>query len=583
LADIAQVAFVRKTCKFCDTRKAWRGPTIHNQQGQCVPKKLISADRLDELNRQLLGLPQRSAERRRIVYEMAAFYGVSETSLYRALRSHLRPKAVRRSDYGAPRVLPREEMEHYCELIAAVKVRTCNKKGRCLSTGEAIRLLEEFGIETPEGLVKVDPGVLKRSTVNRYLLRWNYDKQSWTRQPAAVRFQAEHSNECWQFDLSPSDLKQIKEPPWLRPDRAAPTLMLFSVVDDRSGAAYQEYRCVYGEDVESALRFLFNAMSEKTGFPFQGIPQMIYTDNGPIAKSRVFQQMMRYLKIEVRTHLPAGSDGRRVTARSKGKVERPFRTVKEMHETLYHFHEPSTEEEANAWLMNFLLRYNSMQHRSEPHSRIEDWVENLPPSGLCAMCSWERFRTFAREPERRKVGGDARVTAEGVSYVVDPELAGETVVLWWGLFDNELYVEYGDQRFGPYLPDGGPIPLNRYRAFKKTAAEKQADRIEELAARLGIPRAALSGHPQIAELLPERRISATAFADPDPFQELQYPNAMTAKRAIADYLGTPLGRLPAEQMQQIQAIVDATLDKKSVLSQVRQCFRNPAGEQRDAE
>ena len=27
--------------------------------------------------------------------------------------------------------------------------------------------------------------------------------------------------------------------------------MLFSVVDDRSGVAYQEYRCVYGEDVEA--------------------------------------------------------------------------------------------------------------------------------------------------------------------------------------------------------------------------------------------------------------------------------------------------------------------------------------------
>jgi hypothetical protein len=66
--------------------------------------------------------------------------------------------------------------------------------------------------------------------VNRYLLRWGYDKTTLTRQPPAVRFQAEHSNDCRQFDLSPSDLKHIKEPPWLRPDRAAPTLMLFSVV-----------------------------------------------------------------------------------------------------------------------------------------------------------------------------------------------------------------------------------------------------------------------------------------------------------------------------------------------------------------
>ena len=54
-----------------------------------------------------------------------------------------------------------------------------------------------------------------------------------------------------------------------------------------------------------------------------------------------------------------------------------------MHETLYHFHEPKDEGEANAWLMNFLLRYNGMQHRSELHSRIEDWLENLP----CFRCT----------------------------------------------------------------------------------------------------------------------------------------------------------------------------------------------------
>jgi hypothetical protein len=77
---------------------------------------------------------------------------------------------------------------------------------------------------------------------------------------------------------------------------------------------------------------------------------------------------MRYLDIDVRAHLPQGKDGRRATARSKGKVERPFRTVKEMHETLYHFHEPKDEDEAIAWLMNFLLRYNDMQHRCELHS-----------------------------------------------------------------------------------------------------------------------------------------------------------------------------------------------------------------------
>jgi hypothetical protein len=58
--------------------------------------------------------------------------------------------------------------------------------------------------------------------------------------PPAVRFQAEHSNDCWQFDLSPSDLKQVPAPLWVEAGRSPPTLMPFSVVDDRSGVAYQE-------------------------------------------------------------------------------------------------------------------------------------------------------------------------------------------------------------------------------------------------------------------------------------------------------------------------------------------------------
>ena len=56
----------------------------------------------------------------------------------------------------------------------------------------------------------------------------------------------------------------------------------------------------------------------------QGIPKMIYLDNGPIAKSRVFRTVMAQLGVDIRTHMPKGSDGRRVTARAKSKVERPF-------------------------------------------------------------------------------------------------------------------------------------------------------------------------------------------------------------------------------------------------------------------
>jgi hypothetical protein len=117
-------------------------------------------------------------------------------------------------------------MERYCEIIAAFKIRTSNKKGRHISTVRAIELLCEHGMETPDGFVQPPKGLLTKSTVNYYLKAWGYDHTSMTRQPPAVRFQAENSNDCWHFDLSPSDLKQIKQPKWVQPGRGNPQLML---------------------------------------------------------------------------------------------------------------------------------------------------------------------------------------------------------------------------------------------------------------------------------------------------------------------------------------------------------------------
>ncbi|WP_083890048.1 DDE-type integrase/transposase/recombinase [Crinalium epipsammum] len=540
----------------------------------------MPAEALINLRQRLDMLPSRCPERSSLVGDTATLYGVSSATLYRLLRQHSRPKAINRSDSGSPRKLSPVEMELYCEIIAAMKIRTCNKKGRHISTARAIELLSEYGMNTPNGFIQPAQGLLNKTTVNRYLKKWGYDHLKMTRQPPVVRFQADYSNQCWHFDLSPSDLKHIKHPSWVEPGRGNPLLMLYSIVDDRSGVCYQEYHCVYGEDVEAALRFLFNAMTAKgmDGFPFQGIPEMIYADNGPIAKSRIFQNVMECLGIKLATHLPAHKDGRRVTARSKGKVERPFRTVKEAHETLYHFHEPETEVEANQWLRQYLLHYNDKPHRTEEHSRMEDWRVFLPKSGLRQMCSWERFCTFAREPQRRKVDSSARVSVEAIAYQVDPDLAGETVMLWWGLFDNELYVEKDHLRYGPFYPVDGPIPLHKYRKFKKTKTEERADRIAILASELGLPRTALDHTTDWQFLADKYQVVEpiiTSFSDPDPFQEFTYPDRLFAKRAIADYLGQALAKLSDDQRNFIDTLLTETLNKKTVLERVKQYFELP--------
>ncbi|UKL12541.1 MULTISPECIES: DDE-type integrase/transposase/recombinase [Pseudomonas syringae group] len=536
----------------------------------------MPVDSLLQLRQRLDRLPKKSPERATQVAAIAELYGVSPSTVYRALNLIHKPHAVHRADRGKPRVLQQAQLERYCELIAALKLRTTNKQGRHLSTRRAIELLEDYGVETEQGLVRAPKGILTRSTVNEYLSRWLLNQSRLLRQPPAVRFQAEHSNDCWQFDLSPSDLKHIEKPEWIDPSKGEPTLMLFSVVDDRSGVAYQEYHCVYGEDAETALRFLFNAMAPKADptFLFQGRPKMIYLDNGPVAKRRVFQNVMRALGIEWQTHIPAGKDGTRTTARSKGKVERPFRTVKEAHETLYHFHKPETEVQANEWLIRYLVRtYNVQNHRCEPHSRIEDWLANLPTEGLREMCTWEQFCRFAREPERRKVGIDARVTISGTTFEVEPDMAGESVLLLWGLFDNELYAEFNGERFGPFYPVSGPIPLHRYRAFRRGKADERSERIRSLADQLGLPIAALAGNdvrltPSVVPVeLPRLPFDAEAH-------EYHFPSVIAAKLAVANELAQPLTKLSKEDQAFIQQVVSETLIRRVVLERVRSYFRN---------
>lgn len=533
----------------------------------------IPVETLLALRTRLAGLPARSAARREEVGRISELFGVSSSTVYRALKSLHQPKGLRRADRGKPRGIPERDLVHYCEIIAALKVRTNNRKGRHLSTNRAIEIMEDHGIRTPTGHVQPPRGLLKRSTVNQWLRNWGFDQPRMTRATPAARFEARYSNACWQFDISPSDLKQIAQPVWVDPKRGHPTMMLYSVVDDRSGTSYQEYRCVYGEDAESALRFLFNAMAPKEDTEFQGIPEMIYLDNGPVAKSLVFQTVMERLGVEWKTHMPAGSDGNRVTARSKGKVERPFRTVKEAHETLYHFHTPETEAEANLWLRNFINKYNDKSHRREPHSRIEDWVANLPQTGIREMCSWERYCAFAREPERRKVAADARVSIDGAFYEVDGNLAGEEVLLWWGLFDHELFVEWADKRYGPYRPCGGPIPLHRYRKRKASPREKRVEAVSRLAEQISLPHTAVAGldlEADQAQVLPLPKVK---FSDPDPWGQIAYESELSARRAISYLLDRPLAELSQENRVFIGNLVSRTLNKAEIEAAIRQRFR----------
>jgi len=119
----------------------------------------------------------------------------------------------------------------------------------------------------------------------------------------------------------------------------------------------------------------------------------------------------------------------------------------------------------------------------------------------------------------------------------------------------------------------GPIPLHRYRAFKRGKAGERADRIRALADQLGLPISALSGDD--VRLVP----SAVAVEVPkQPFEtqilEYQFPNTIAAKLAIADDLAKPLAKLSVSERAFIDQILADTLTRSVVLSRVRSYFRD---------
>ena len=124
---------------------------------------------------------------------------------------------------------------------------------------------------------------------------------------------------------------------------------------------------------------------------------------------------------------------------------------------------------------------------------------------------------------------------------------------------------------------GSPIPLHRYRSFKKTRTHKRAYRITQLAKQLDLPATASGAVPCSARQNNVISFPIQSFVDPDPFQELFFPNAIGAKRAIADYLGRALAKLTPEQLAKVNSIVETTLNKKEVMQQIRDYFNSKSG------
>jgi hypothetical protein len=201
--------------------------------------KQIPVEQLIILHNQLDVHSPKSPARKTLVEEFAQAFGVTSSTVYRQLRQCVDFSHHKRKDFNQPRAITSDEMLMYCRLIAALKIRTSNKNNRHLSTPKCIEILERHGIETPQGLIKAPVGILKKSTVNRYITQWGFSYNSMlSLEPVVVHFEAEESNDCWQFDFSPSDLKRLTK-------NSDHKLFIASVTDDKGCVIQRVIFCIF--------------------------------------------------------------------------------------------------------------------------------------------------------------------------------------------------------------------------------------------------------------------------------------------------------------------------------------------------
>ena len=213
--------------------------------------KKIPLEQLILLNHELDRLPVRDIRRKDLVSQCANDFGVSPSTVYRQIKSVLEKKSTYRKDFHKPRACSEADMRRYCEVIAAMRLRAQNKKKHKISIPRCINLLETTGVYLENDLIILPKGVLKKSTINRYLSIWGLSDAALCVEPVITHFEAENSNECWQFDFTPSDLKKVK---FISGNEK---LLLALFVDDASGAVSGEYIITPGESAIAALSVLY--------------------------------------------------------------------------------------------------------------------------------------------------------------------------------------------------------------------------------------------------------------------------------------------------------------------------------------
>lgn len=311
-----------------------------------------------------------SHERSQLITEAMTTFHCSKTTVYKRVEqiraghdifSVAKGRIKRRKNDRAKRL--EENANRICHMIAVYREATrVGRKGYAASTEAIVEVLLAEG--------KVQKWELpSASTLRRWLKARGLSGRDFCRRTTPARsLSAERRNEVWFVDATPLNRYHLhldgsvesinleisdkhREEHLKR--KHLQKVITFYAVDLYSGAYFLKAYPVDGESSAVWRRFLLEAMLPKENYPFEGIPEVFYTDMGSGLTAHDTLSLFGRLQTKLITHEPGNPS-------AKGHVEGRISAFKRSRETILNLlgNRLNSMELLNSYLLESARRHN---------------------------------------------------------------------------------------------------------------------------------------------------------------------------------------------------------------------------------
>lgn len=263
----------------------------------------------------------------------------------------------------------------------------------------------------------------------------------------------------------------------------------YILVDHCSGAFFLHYYYDLGENSVSGSNFLFKSWSGKKelidptlktnylgAYMFQGLPEILITDNGALVRNKEVRNLLESLKITVKLHAPGNP-------RAKGMVEGLMWIVEKKFESRLRICSMKNIDELNAHALKWCVEYNidkSFRRVENIHySRADIW-RKIKQENFRKCVSADIWAMLLQSDEiTRNVDGNGRIDFKGRKYTVtNPNICHNKVIIKINAFEypsinvhhnGEVYTIEPDtvDEFGRSISPNS-VTIGTHRSLKNT-------------------------------------------------------------------------------------------------------------------